>query len=251
MGFQQSTANYSLFTKTGGSSFIALHVYVDDILIASNDTKFVELLKSLFNEKFKLKDLSKLKYFLSLEVAWSPTGISLYQRKYSLKIFQDAGFLTSKPIAFSMEQNIKLSKDVGDLLLAPTVYRRLVTRLLYLTLTRPDLCYSVNRRSKYMAQPRQPHLQAAYRILQYVKGTPGHDLFFPTTNTLSFKVFADSDWSSCLDSRRSTSGYCVFLGDSLVSWKTKKHTTVSRSFAEAKYRSMASTTCDIIWFLII
>ncbi|KAF5442886.1 hypothetical protein F2P56_035498 [Juglans regia] len=143
MGFQQSKADYSLFTKIGGSSFIALLVYIDDILIASNDMKFVELLKSLLDEKFKLKDLGKLKYFFCLEVAWSSAGISLCQREYSLEIVQDVGLLASKLVTFPMEKNIKLSKDVGDLLSDPTVYRRLIGRLFYVTLTRPDLCYSI------------------------------------------------------------------------------------------------------------
>ncbi|XP_042942725.1 uncharacterized mitochondrial protein AtMg00810-like [Carya illinoinensis] len=244
-------ADYSLFTKTEGSSFIAILVYVDDILIVSNDMQAVESLKSLLNEKFKLKDPGKLKYFLGLEVARSPAGISLCQRKYSLKILQDAGLLTSKPLTFPTEQNIKLSKDVGDLLPGPTVYRRLVGCLLYHTLTRPDLCYSVNRLSQYMAKPRQPHLQVAYRILQYVKGTFGHRFFFQANNTLSLKAFIDSNWASCPNNRRSTSGYCVFLENSFVSCKTKKQTIVSRSFVETEYRSLASTTCDIIWFLTL
>ncbi|KAF5463154.1 hypothetical protein F2P56_019090 [Juglans regia] len=245
---KQSKSDYSIFTKIEGSSFITLLVYIDDIFIASNDMKSVEFLKSLLDQKFKLEDLVKLKYFLGLEVARSPACISLCQRKYSLEILQDTGLLASKPVAFPLEQNIKLSKDAGDLMSDPTVYRRLIGRLLYLILTRPNLCYSVNRLSQYMAQPRQPHLQAAYKILQCIKGTLGHGLFFPATNTLSPKASVDSDWTSYIDNRRSTSGYCVCLGDSLVSWKTKKQTIVSRSSAEVEYRSIASTTCEIIWF---
>ena len=143
--FIQSKCDYSLFTKTIGSTFIALLVYVDDILIASNDPVSVTKLTAFLDDKFKLKDLGHAKYFLRLELARSTKGISLCQRKYTLDILQDAGFLASKPVKFPMEQHLRLSRDDGSLLLDLTVYRRLIGKLLYLTLTRPDISYSVSR----------------------------------------------------------------------------------------------------------
>jgi len=135
LGFLQSMADYSLFTRTQGSSFIALLVYVDDIAIASNDLVVVKSLISTLNDIFRLKDLGTLKYFLGLEIARSTKGISVSQRKYSLEILQDSGLLASKPVSFPMEQNLKLSRDVGSLLSNPTSYRRSIGRLLYLTIT--------------------------------------------------------------------------------------------------------------------
>uniref|UniRef100_A0A2N9GRD9 Reverse transcriptase Ty1/copia-type domain-containing protein n=1 Tax=Fagus sylvatica TaxID=28930 RepID=A0A2N9GRD9_FAGSY len=248
-GFTQSKCDYSLFTKTAGSTFIALLVYVDDILIASNAPAAVTKLTAFLDAKFKLKDLGNAKYFLGLELARSHQGISLCQRKYTLDILEDAGFLASKPVKFPMEQHIKLSRDDGSLLSDPTVYRRLVGKLLYLTLTRPDISYSVSRLSQFMDQPRVPHLHAAHRVLQYLKGSPGQGLFFPTTNSLQLKAFCDSDWAGCSDTRRSVTGFCIFLGDSLISWRSKKQSIVSRSSAEAEYRAMAITTCEVTWLL--
>ncbi|KAF5471614.1 hypothetical protein F2P56_008393 [Juglans regia] len=248
---EESKSDYSLFTNSTSHSFIALLVYVDDILIASSDLEAMKSLKSLLNAKFKLKDLGSLKYFLGLEVARSPNGISLCQQKYALEILQDADFLACKPISFSMEQNLKLSKDDGDLLPNPTVFRRLIGRLLYLTITRSYLCYSIERLSQLMDQPRLPLLNEAHRILQYVKNTLGLGLFFPAHNSLTIKAFANSNWASCPDSRISTIGFCVFLGDTLISWKTKKQHNVSRSSVETEYRVMASTTCEIVWLLTL
>ncbi|KAF5451224.1 hypothetical protein F2P56_026344 [Juglans regia] len=246
-GFIQSRANYSLFTKQVGLSFIALLAYVDDIVVAPNYSQAVLDLKQFLDTKFKIKDLGSLKYFLGLEIARNPTGIQVCQCKYALDILHDSGLLGCKSSSTPMDSNLKLSKDEGILLQDPTLYRRLIGRLLYLTIIRPDLNYSTHLLSQFMAAPRLPHLQAAYKVLKYAKNSPGQGLFFPSSSTCHLTAYCDSDWASCPDTRRSTTGYCVFLGHSLISWKSKKQTTISRSSAEAKYQSMAAASCEIVW----
>jgi hypothetical protein len=103
LGFLQSKADYSLFTRSKGSSFIAILVYVDDVAIASNDPQEVSSFITLLNDRFKLKDLGPLKYFLGLEIARSTDGISVCQRKYALEILEDSCLLASKPAKFHME----------------------------------------------------------------------------------------------------------------------------------------------------
>jgi hypothetical protein len=142
-GFNQSKSDYSLFTRLQGTTFIALLVYVDDILLARNNIEAVYTLKNSLHAKFKLKDLGNLKYFLGLEVARSTKGISLCQRKYALHILSDSGMLGCKPVTTPMEQNLKLCQSDGDYLDDPSTYKRLVGRLLYLIVIRPNLSFAV------------------------------------------------------------------------------------------------------------
>jgi hypothetical protein len=221
-------------------------IYVDDILIVGNDLKAIYTLKRFLHSRFRIEDLGNLKYVFGIEVSRSQKGIAISQRKYTLEILKDVGILGAKPVNFSMEQNTKLS-DVGDLLKDPSQYRRLVGRLIYLTITRPDIMYSVHVLSRFMHAPRKPHMEAALRVLHYLKGAPGQGLFFSSQTDLSLLAFCDSDWAGCPMTRRSTTGYCVFLGSSLVSWRTKRQKTVSLSSAEAEYRAMAGTCCELSW----
>jgi hypothetical protein len=162
--------------------------------LASNDPDAISQLTVFLNQKFKLKDLGSLKYFLGLEVARSDKGISICQRKYALEILEDAGLLASKPARFPMEQNLKLSNHDGELLDDPTNYRCLVGRLIYLTITRPDLAFAVQHLSQFMHQPRKPHLEAAHRVLRYIKHSPGQGILFPSHSDFRLKAFCDADW---------------------------------------------------------
>ena len=246
-GFQQSMADYSLFTQVRGDSFTAVLMYVDDMIITGNDISAIITLKAFLHEQFQIKDLGELKYFLGIKVARSKEGICISQCKYTLDILDDMGLLGAAPSSVPMEQNLKLNSTNGELIKNPSQYRRLVGRLIYLSITRPDICYSVNHLSQFMNQPRKSHFDAAIRVLRYLKGTPGQGLLFPAKNNLKLVGYCDADWASCPTTRRSVTGYCVFLGNSLISWKTKKQSTVSRSSAEAEYRSMAAITCEFTW----
>lgn len=246
-GFLQSKSDYTLFTRGSGDSFVALLVYVDDIIITGPSSTVLSSLQTYLHTKFKLKDLGRLKYFLGIEIARAPTGIVLSQRQYTLQLLEDTGYLACKPTPVPMDPKIRLSASTGEPLADAASYRRLIGRLLYLTLSRPDITYAVHKLSQFMARPRTPHLQAAHHLLRYLKNSPGQGLFLPASSQLQLKAFSDADWGACPDTRRSTTGFCIFLGNSLVSWKAKKQTTISRSSAEAEYRAMAATVSELLW----
>ena len=195
LGFTQSKSDYSLITRQQNKSFIVLLVYVDDVLIASNDQEEVNRFIMMLDQKFKIKDLGDLMFFLDLEVARSEKGIVLCQRKYALEVLEDAGLLCCKPVKTPMVHNVKLSKYGGDVLHDPSSYNRLIRRLLYLTITRPDITFVVHKLSQYMSKPRRPHLAATHRILQYLKNVPGTKIFFSSSAELHVKGLANLDWA--------------------------------------------------------
>lgn len=250
--FIQSKSDYFLFTRKQGSSFMALLVYVDEVLIASNDEwSSVTALEEVLHSQFKWKDLGVVKYFLKPEIARSKKNICLYQRKYALNMFSDTWLLATKQVNFPMYFHSKLSRNDGDLLLDPTSYRRLISRLLYLTHTRPDIAFSVHYFSQFLASPRVPHMQVAHRILRYKKKKAHNQgIFLAVDSSLHIKVFADSDWTSCPNSRRPISGYWMFIGKFLISWKSKRQQTIYRSSIEAEYMLMAAAICEITWVFL-
>ena len=129
----------------------------------------------------------------------------------------------------------------------PSLYRRLVGSLVYLTVTRPDISYAIHQVSQYLSAPRSTYYAAVLRILRYLKGTLFHGLFYSAQSPLVLRAFSDADWVGDPTDRRSTTSYCFFLGSSLISWRSKKQTHVARSSTEAKYRALADTTSKLLW----
>ena len=194
-----------------------------------------------------MKDLGPLKYFLGIEVARSASGLFLCQRKYMLDIISEVGLLGAKPSGFPMEQNHKLGRATGALLEDPAAYRRLVGRLIYLGVTRPDLAYCVHILSQFIQEPRIEHWEAALSVVRYLKGTPGQGILLSAISDLTLEGWCDSDWAACPLTRRSVTGWLVFLGHSPISWKTKKQPTVATSSCDVEYRSMYAATCELKW----
>ncbi|KAJ4717148.1 Retrovirus-related Pol polyprotein from transposon TNT 1-94 [Melia azedarach] len=182
-----------------------------------NDKVAMASFKEYLGRCFKMKDLGVLKYFLGLEVARSKQGIFICQRKYALDIISETGLLGAKPAEFPMEQNHKLALVAGKLHDDPEQYRRLIGRLIYLGVTRPDLAYFVHILSQFMQQPREEHWEAALRIVRYLKKNPGQGILLRADSKLSLEGWCDSDWASYPLTRRSLSGWFVLLGYSPVS----------------------------------
>jgi hypothetical protein len=226
---------------------IIVLVYVDDIVITGSDLEAISTIQTMLHSTFHMKDLGQLTYFLGLEVHHQPHGLFLYQHKYSQEQVQLAGLTNITSVDTPMELNVKYRRDEGELLDDPTTYRKLVGSLIYLTITRPDISYVVHTISKFMQAPRHLHLFVVRSIIHYILGTLSRGLFFPTGSSLQLQAYSNANWAGCPDTRKSTTGWCMVLGDAHISWKCKKQDNVSKSSTEAEYRAMSAACSKIIW----
>jgi hypothetical protein len=194
-----------------------------------------------------MKDLGQLHYFLDVTVEPRQITLLLHQRQYALDILECAGMTDCKPCSTPVDTQAKLSAILGDLVADPTAYRSLTGALQYLTFTRPDLTYAVQQICLHMHDPRESHLVALKRLLRYVRGTVDCGLVLHRSPSAELVVYTDVDWAGRPDTRRSTSGYAVFLGGNLISWLSKRQPLVSRSSAEAEYRAVANGVAEAYW----
>ncbi|WVZ03114.1 hypothetical protein V8G54_023920 [Vigna mungo] len=230
--FNQSQYDPSLFLQRTPKGIVVLLVYVDDIVVTGFDQDAISRIKQMLNSNFHMKELGHLNYFLGLEVHYHPEGIFVNRHKYIQDLVQLAGLTNATPVDTPMEVNVKYRRHEGELLDDPTQYRKLVGSLIYVTITRPDISYDVHTVSKFMQSPRHFHFSAVQHIIKYFLGTSSRGLFFPGKSSLQLQAYNDADWAGCLDTRRSTIGWCMFLGNAPISWKCKKQDSVSKSSTE-------------------
>ncbi|KAL4021295.1 hypothetical protein IC575_020089 [Cucumis melo] len=237
---QKSTYDHSIFYRRSDNGIVLLVVYVDDIVITGNDASGISSLKTFLQGHFHTKDMGQLKYFLGIEVMRSKKCIYLSQRKYVLDMLSETEKLGAKPSGTLMMPNQQLVKE-GKLCKDPERYRRLVGKLNYLTMTQPDIAYSVSVVSQFMSSPTVDHWAAVEQILCYLKAAPGRGILYKDHGHTRVECFSDADWAGSREDSRSSSEYCVFVGGNLVSWKSKKQNVVSRSSAESEYRAMTQS----------
>uniref|UniRef100_A0A2N9GH75 Reverse transcriptase Ty1/copia-type domain-containing protein n=1 Tax=Fagus sylvatica TaxID=28930 RepID=A0A2N9GH75_FAGSY len=247
LGFHGSLSDSSLFIYKSKSFTMFILIYVDDIIITcSNPTEIDELLL-LLQSDFAVKNLGKLHYFLGVEVIPNAHGAFLSQQRYILDLLKRTKMIDAKPVSSPMASTTSLTAHEGESFSDVTLFRSTVGALQYLSLTRPDIAFPVNKLSQFMHKPTVIHWQSAKRLLRYLKQTLhfGLQIYRSSCNTL--QAFSDADWAGSRDDRRSTGSFCIFLGNNLISWSCRKQATVARSSTEAEYKALANAAAELKW----
>ncbi|GJU65420.1 retrovirus-related pol polyprotein from transposon TNT 1-94 [Tanacetum coccineum] len=244
LGFVSSHHDSALFVKHSSVGRIVLSLYVDDMIITKDDCVGIESLKLKLVHRFAMENLGLPHYFLGIEVASSPKGYILSQSNYIADLL-DRERITYKMIEdIPIDAKAKYTPTDGDPLPYPSLYQTIVGNLVYRTVTCPYISYAVYIASQFVVfAPITVHWAVVLHILRYLWGTQFYTLLFP----LDLCAYCDSDWASDVVSRKSTTSFCIFLGDSLISWKSKKQDVLSKSSTEAEYRAMTVTPSEIVW----
>ena len=188
-----------------------------------------------------------MNYFLGVEVCWQGSSLHISQTKYIQDLLNRVGLADCKPIVTPMTTSHTLFVFDGSILADPSQYRNIVGALQYCTITRHDISFSVNKPCQFMQSPTDLHWQVDKRLLRCLKGTTSFGLSFHYSLDLQLTTYADTNWASCLDDRRSTSGHCIFFGSNLVSWSFSKQKVVSRFNTKIEYRALANATFEFQW----
>jgi hypothetical protein len=219
LSFSSSKADTSLFFYSHNGITIFMLIYVDDIIVlSSSNDAVIGLLRDLQKE-FALKDLGNLYYFLGIEVNKISGGILLSQEKYATDLLKKIAMSGCKPVSTPMSTSEKLTLYEGDQL-GPkdsTQYRSIVRALQYLALTRPNIFFAVNKVCQFLHSPTTIHWAVVKQILRYLKGWMKLGIKICKSNSTLVSAYSDTEWAGCLDDRRSTSGFVVYLGSNLIS----------------------------------
>ncbi|KAL0745858.1 hypothetical protein Bca101_101627 [Brassica carinata] len=250
-GFRKSELDHTLFTLVTPSGIIVILVYVDDLIITGSDKAGIKATKEFLKSVFDIKDLGEMKYFLGIEICRSKEGLFMSQRKYTMDMLKETDVLGGKVAKTPLEEGYKVlhegEVEEKQLFEDAKLYRKMVGKLIYLTITRPDICFAVNQVSQHMQAPKVHHWKMVDRILKYLRGTPGQGVWMGCNGSTEVVGYCDADWAGDRVDRRSTTGYCTFIGVNLVTWKSKKQKVISCSSAEAEYRAMLKLTNELVW----
>ncbi|CAB4032084.1 Hypothetical predicted protein, partial [Paramuricea clavata] len=240
---ERNHADHCVYKKQVNDKIVIVIVWVDDLIIASDSMQLMEEFKESMKTQFKMKDLGRITFFLGMDFKQSKGEI-----KMNLKILERFGMIDCKPRLTPCEQRLEF--NCGEWTNARQ-YREMIGSLIYaMTCTRPDLSWIVSKLSQSLSNPRTGDLIAAKHVLRYLKGTVDYELCFKKSDAdLQLTAYSDSDWASCLEDRRSTTGHCCTLteGGPLISWKSRKQPTVAISTCEAEYVALANTAQECLY----
>jgi hypothetical protein len=258
--FRIGKGDYTLFTRRMGKDLFVCQIYIDDIIFGSTNKYFYDEFSKIMTNRFEMSMMEVLTFFLGFQIKQVKDGAFISQMKYTCDILKKFGMDNAKPIKTLMGTNSHLDLDMGCTLVDPKVYHSMIASLLYLCASRavkrimshldldmPDIMLSVCLCARFQVTPKDCHLRTVKRIMRYIILTHNLGIWYPKGSCFELIGYSDADYARCKVDRKSTSGTCQFLGQSLLSWSSKKQNYVALSMAKAEYIAVGSCCAQLLW----
>ena len=245
--FTRGKVDTTLFCKTVKSDILVCQIYVDDIIFGSTNPSLGRKFAKCMQAEFEMSLMGELKFFLGIQINQTPEGTYIHQSKYIRDLLKKFDLSECKPSKIPMHPTCILEREEVSKSVEQKVYRGMIGSLLYLTASRPDILFSVCICARFQSDPRESHLTAVKRIFKYLKGTTNLGLFYRKSSDYSLVGYCDADFAGDRVERKSTSGSCQFLGENLISWSSKRQSTIALSTAEAEYIAAAGCSTQMLW----
>lgn len=252
-GLKRSNTDQCIFYSKSSSSVLIVAIYVDDLIILSNDVNLENKLKRQLCSSFQMKDLGQVASILGMRITQNDNSIAIDQSQYICEVIERFGMSDAKPISSPLDVNQKISAelcpkvDAEKFDMKNVPYKEAIGSLLYAAqVSRPDINFAVNLLSRYSENPGKAHWTALKRVLRYLKGTINQRIVYRKSND-PLKGYCDADWAGDVDNRKSTTGYIFIMQNAPISWCTRKQPTVALSTTEAEFMAMVSAIQESIW----
>lgn len=245
--FTQCYSDPNVYFLQQDDSLLILVLYVDDFLITRSSPSIITMVKDALQDRFAMTDLGLLHYFLGIEISQSNSGITLAQPKYALDLLVRFHMADCKPSPTPFLSGVKLEVDCSTPLVDATLYRQLVSSLIYLTHSRPDISFAVGMVLRFMQEPHELHWKATKRILCYIQGTHSFGIHYRVGTDVDLVGYTNLDWVGDTQHRKSTSSYSFSLGSGPINWSSKKQNASAISSTEAEYREVVNAATEAIW----
>lgn len=254
-GLNRSNADPCVYYKRERTRTLIIAVYVDDLLIFSNDEKERKRLKQTLQEHFNMKDLGNAKTFLGMTIEKEEKGnINIHQRNYIKNALEKFRMENCNPTTTPADPNIKLTAEMQPKTnaeieeMSKIPYMEAVGTLLYISrISRPDISFAVNAVSRFNNNPGQAHWKAVKRIFRYLKGTINYKITFTNGQEHNITGYSDADWANNMEDSKSITGCVVKMCGGPILWTSKRQRTVALSTVEAEYIALASTCQEVVW----
>ncbi|GJR81963.1 putative ribonuclease H-like domain-containing protein [Tanacetum coccineum] len=245
--FRRGTIDKTWFIKKNKSNIMLVQVYVDDIIFGSTKQSMCTEFEDCMHKRFQMSSIGELTFFLGLQVQQQPDGIFISQNKYVADILKKFDFCSIRTTTTPIESNKPLVQDEDGVDVDVHVYKSMISSLMYLTASRPDIMFAVCACARFQVTPKASHLNAVKRIFRYLKHQPKLGLWYPRDSPFELEAFSNSDYGGASLDRKSTTGGCQFLGRRLISWQCKKQTIMANSTTEAEYVAAANCCGQVLW----